>query len=113
MSLKDGIFFRLPIAATAALLSSIWRPIRFRSSLVTCTIQLSLVAILKVVVMEVESCDNLDTSWYKHIVKELGEAGLTMSIWLMKCSGFLRWPWANTCRATLSMLKTYDDYLAK
>ena len=21
---------------------------------------------------------------------------LTMSIWLMKCSGFLRWPWANT-----------------
>ena len=35
MSLNDGIFFRLPIAATAALLSSIWRPIRFRSSLVT------------------------------------------------------------------------------
>ena len=22
--------------------------------------------------------------------------GLTISIWLMKCSGFLRWPWANT-----------------
>ena len=107
MSLNDGIFFRLPIAATAALLSSIWRPIRFRSSLVTWAVQLSLVAILKVEVMKDEFI------WIKHIVKELGEAGLTMSIWLMKCSGFLRWPWANTCRATLSMLKTYDDYLAK